>query len=249
MRRLLLPMLALAGCAMPVHAGELGNDAESEKAAPVVVVSSVRDPEIKSYRSMLKGVDAFQSFSALAPRAELRFLLVLPPGAAGELSLRVADADKSVDVPVRQDRTFTLPILPAFDNADAELLLNVKKGQARWRPLVRTPGLAPDTRRLGDLRLECEVRWSAELHNISPSQRRFYRSLGGPCHSNRVPVYFPAPRALASATLVEGERRLELPLLNGGRSYIAPLHDASFDNEALIQLVYRDAAQSSSQIK
>jgi hypothetical protein len=247
MRRLLLPMLALACCATPVHAGDAvaGNEAPA-----VVTVSSVRDPELKSYRTLLKSYDVVDKFRALAPVADFRFVLRPPPGApAKDLSLRIADGANSVHVPVAEDNTFELPRLAAFENADAELLLNVKKGQARWRPLVRTPGLAPDTRRLGDLRLECEIRWAVEYDEFPFVERNVFRALGGPCHSGRVRVHFGVSRPLASATMVDGERRHELRLDDGGYSFIPLLHDATFDNEALVQLVYKDAAQSSSQIK
>jgi hypothetical protein len=246
MRRLLLPMLALACCATPAHAGDAvaGDAVAGDEAPAVVTVSSVRDPELKSYRTLLKSYKVVDQFRALAPGADFRFVLRPPPGApAKDLSLRIADGANSVHVPVAEDNTFELPRLAAFENADAELLLNVKKGQARWRPLVRTPGLAPDTRRLGDLRLECEIRWAVEYDELPFVKRNVFRALGGPCHSGKVTVHFGVSRPLASATMVDGERRRELRLDDGGYSFIPPLHDDAFDNEALVQLVYKDAAQ------
>lgn len=241
MKRLLLPLLLLASCAMPVHAGD--GDGDGDKAPAVVTVSSVRDPELKSYRSLLKSYDVVEKFRALAPAADFRFLLVPPPAAPSkELSLRIADGERSVGVPLAPDHSFELPRLPAFENTDAELLLNVKKGQAYWRPLVRTPGLAADSRRLGDLRLECEIRWAVEYDEMSFVKRNLFRAMGGPCHSKNVQVHFITPRPVASATLVEGEHRRELLLANDGHTFIPLLHDASFSNEALVQLVYKDAA-------
>jgi hypothetical protein len=239
-RLLLLPLLLLAAGTAPVYA----DDADAGKAPAVVTVSSVRDPELKSYRTLLKSYAVVEELKALAPAADFRFLLLPPPGApARDLSLRIADAENSVNVPVGQDQTFALPRLPAFENSDAELLLNVKKGQARWRPLVRTPGLPADTRRLGDLRLECEIRWVVERDELSFAKRNLFRALGGPCHSNRVSTHFITPRPLASATLVEGERHAALPVENGGYTFVPPLHDKSLGNDAQVRLVYKDAAQ------
>jgi hypothetical protein len=244
MKRYLLPLLALACGAMPAHADDTGADADAGTAPAVVTVSSVRDPELKSYRTLLKSYDVVEAFKALAPGADFRFVLLPPPGvAARDLSLRIADADNSVAVPVDRDNTFALPRLAAFENTDAELLLNVKKGGARWRPLVRTPGLGPDTRRLGDLRLECEIRWAVEYDEMPFVRRNLFRALGGPCHSARVLTHFITPRPLASATLVDGERRRDLLLANDGYTYIPSLHDAAFGNDALVQLVYRDVAR------
>jgi hypothetical protein len=241
MRRLLFSLLALGAGIAPVHAG----DAEDGGKAPAVVtISALRDPELKSYRAMLKGADAFKAFSALAPDAELRFYLLPPPGAAAEgLSLVITDGDRSVGVPIAQDNSFELPRLPLFENTDAELRLNVKKDRIAWFPLVRTPGLPQDTRRLGDLRLECEVRWAAELHKVSRADRILFRSYGGPCHTRKVAVYFFTQRPLVSATLVEGDRRAELPLVQDGHRFVPPVYDATFSNEALVHLVYKDAAR------
>jgi hypothetical protein len=242
MKRLLLPLFLLAAGAAPVHAADA--DADAAKAPAVVTVSSVRDPELKSYRTLLKSYAVVEEFKALAPAADFRFLLLSPPGApAKDLSLRMADADNSVNVPVAPDHTFALPRLPAFENSDAELLLNVKKGQARWRPLVRTRGLAPATRRLGDLRLECEIRWAVEKDELSFAKRSLFRALGGPCHSKNVSTHFITPRQLASATLVDGERSVGLRVENDGYTFIPPLHDKSIGNDAEVRLVYKDATQ------
>ena len=40
---------------------------------------------------------------------------------------------------------------------DASVMPNRKARTMTWRAEIRTPGLPPGTRRLGDLRLECEV--------------------------------------------------------------------------------------------
>jgi hypothetical protein len=239
MKRVLLALSLLACGALPAHADDGQEDRTS-----VVNVSSVRDPELKSYRTLMKSYGVVEQFRALAPGADFRFVLLPPPGSvAKDLSLRIADGENSVHVPVAPDNTFELPRLPAFDKADAELLLNVKKGGARWRPQVRTPGLAPDMRRLGDLRLECQIRWAVEYEELPFMRRNLFRALGGPCTSARVLTHFISPRQLASATLVDGERKKNLWVENGGYTFIPPLHDTSFGNDALVQLVYKDAAQ------
>lgn len=240
MKRLLFPLLVLVSSAMPAHA----DDTDADKAPSVVKVSSVRDPELKSYRTMLKSYGVVEEFKALAPNADFRFLLLPPPGTpAKDLRLRIANADDSVAVPVGQDNSFALPRLPAFETTDAELLLNVKKGGARWRPQVTTPGLPPDTRRLGDLRLECEIRWVVEREELSFAKRTLFRTLGGPCGSKNVSTHFITQRPLASATLVDGERSVPLAVANGGHTFVPPLHDKAIGNDALVQLVYKDAAQ------
>ncbi len=196
---------------------------EAADPAPVVAVPGVRDPALKSYQHMLKGLDAFDSHKAFAPQADLRFRLIRQSDAPPTpFTLRIANDEESVTVPVASDDRFELPRVASLASADAELILNAKKGTVRWRPDVRSPDVPPDARRLGDLRLECAVRWGVERDELSFVQRSFFRMVGGPCTSGAVAVYFLLPRAALSATLVQGERRLKLTLAHGGRSFPAP---------------------------
>jgi hypothetical protein len=60
--------------------------------------------------------------------------------------------------------------------------------------------------------------------------------MGGLCGSRLVHIYWPAAQPLASATLVEGERRLPLALRKDGAGFTAPLSDQTWSNEALVLL-------------
>ena len=142
---------------------------------------------------------------------------------------------------------------------------NRKAGTLTWRADVRTPGLPPDTRRLGDLRLECEVGMKSGL--ISNYPRGFFgwidellRGTRAYCHRAAPRYLFFAERPIWSVTLVDGERREVLPvdMLYAGatkdpdwkkdqhcdcealfdHTYFVPLGDASWPDDTLVQIEY-----------
>ena len=233
-----------------------------------VVIKGVRDPVTKSYRKMIEGADLFEKRRReLAPAAELRFKLLPRKRDTPMEGVELEIAGDSISIPVRvaPDRTFTIDRDRAALKENARVMPNRKDGTMTWRADVRTPGLPPDTRRLGDLRLECEVGMQAGL--ISNYPRGFWGWLDGVISQNAAycrrlaPRYlFFAERAIFSVTLVHGERRETLPvdMLYGGatrdpdwksdkhcdcealfdRVYFAPLGDASWPDDTLVMFEY-----------
>jgi hypothetical protein len=109
-------------------------------------------------------------------------------------------------------------------------------------PYVRTPGLADNQRRLGDVRLECKVFvtiakkeapfWVVALANtvfLTGDWCSFFKDADRTWSVN---VETP----LASAVLREGERTL--PLRVKGREFDLPLFDASWGNDAVVELAF-----------
>lgn len=232
-----------------------------------VVVTAVRDPVKKSYRKMLDGAALFEERRHLAPAAALRFkLLPRKQGTPMEgVELEVAANSLSVPLKVGSDRTFTLVRDNAALKENAQVMPNRKAGTMTWRADVRTPGLPPNTRRLGDLRLECEVGMKSGL--ISHYPRGFFGWLDelivknpSYCHRPAPRYLFFAERPLFSVTLVDGERREVLPvdMLYAGASrdpdwkkdrhcdcevlfdhaYFVPLGDQSWPDDTLVELEY-----------
>lgn len=211
--------------------------------AQAVEVNGTKDPDWKRYRVMLKGLDAFEKHHALAPNAAQKFIL-RPRKAEGVLkgtTLRIASDDYSLPIALAEDGTFSLPRDAKAVEQDAELLINRKKALFRWWPYVRSPNLAKNQRRVGDLRLECEMFWAVYYDDVPFVARNLVRAFGGPCKSKKVAIGFPADfQGIKSATLVDGERRLELSLNTKLSSFSAPLFDLSFADDAMIEIVYED---------
>lgn len=232
-----------------------------------VVIKAVRDPVSKSYRKMVDGADLFEQRRGLAPAAALRFKLIpRKPGTPMKgVELEVAGDNIAIPLKVSPDQTFTIERNRAALKDNAKVVPNRKAGTMTWRADVRTPGLPPQTRRLGDLRLECEVGMKAGL--ISNYPRGFFGWLDELIAQKPEYCRRPAPRYLFfadhpifSVTLVDGARREVLPvdMLYGGatrdpkwkqdkycdcealfdRAYFVPLGDASWPDDTRVELEY-----------
>lgn len=237
-----------------------------------VNVKSTRDPVDKSYRKMIQGMERFERERALAPAASLRFrLLPRTPDVNMEgITLRVAGDTVTLPVPVAPDNSFVLPRNAQALREDAAVLANRKTTSLTWRAAIHTPGLPPGTRRLGDLRLECRVGVEADLvSNSSPLLGWIADTLVGPeqaCTSPNGNYLFFAERPIFSVRLRAGARVEELPfkmLYHGGektpadlpycdcqvlldRTYFAPLWDASWPDDTILEFEYMTDAPAMS---
>lgn len=213
--------------------------------AQVVQVSGLRHPELRPYKRMLEGIEAFEHNHRLAPDAALRFKLTRVDGTAppAGTTLQLRGDHTAIAIAVAGDGGFSLPFSKEAADDGADLVSNQKTSTLRWHADIHTPNVPANARRLGDLRLECEVAWAIGKADLSFISRNAIALLGGPCGSKRNPMYFEAPSALAAATLVEGERSLPLKVIEQNRRVFAvPLGDAGWTDDALIRYDYGDAA-------
>lgn len=240
-------MKALAPVVLGVAlCGALAGAAAEEAQPQVVKITAVKNPEIRSYRTMEAGLDAFDEYHHIAPAApELRFRLVVhddqaEPGQAP--GLRLVGDDFAMAIPIAPSGHFTVPRSAAARDADAYLILNRKKNTFRASVDIRTPGLADNVRRLGDLRLECKVAiaiakkevsfLAVAAANIMLGTGDWCSKLGGTGNG----ISYQAQDILASATLVQGDRRLALK--TSKRDFTVPVGDASWANDALVELSF-----------
>jgi len=250
-----------------VHAQDKGG---TETVLPSVTSTATRDPVEKSYRKIIKGMDVFEAQKrVLAPNATLRFkLLPRQPGTdMNGITVEIVGNTVAVPVFVARDRTFTLERNQKALDENALVMPNRKASSMTWRAEIRTPGLPPNTRRLGDLRLECLVGNEAGL--ISNSRAIFGQLatlfVGTTEYCGRVDsdyLYF-SERPLFGVTLVSGSRReaLSIDKLYAGasydtnlksdlpycdcqvlidRTYFLPLGDRSWPDDTLVEYEYMD---------
>jgi len=253
--------------------------APQDKAAPAadavlstVTVSEVRDPVDKSYRKMLQGMDLFERMHSLAPNATLRYKLLPRHRDTNMDAISVSIVGDTVAIPVRvaSDHTFTLERDPEALKEDASVMPNRKAQSMTWRTEIRTPGLPPGTRRLGDLRLECHVGMEAGLVSNDPpiigAISSLIRGMVGYCTTSEVRYLFFSERPLFGVTLIDGARREVLPIdllyagvSNGStsradlpycdcevlldRTYFLPLGDRSWSDDTLVEFEYMDDAR------
>lgn len=244
--------LLLAACAAAAAQDAAQTPAQDalQDAPQTVEVKELRNPELRSYRAIMAGVDAFEEHHALAPAApELRFRLRpkrgQPPLADGEpLSVRISGSGAPIAVPVAADATFTLPRIQSALDDNADLILNRKKGLMEGLPQVRTPGLPEHVRRLGDIRLECEVLTvigKREMGFLLKATISTFMLSGNWCAQKKAQFWFSAARPVASAVIREGAREAEVKVQKW--SFLPPLGDQSWSNDALIELHFAAPAE------
>ena len=217
---------------------EQGAGAETSEAVAIQVVG-IKHPASVGYAMFLKGEEAFAAHHELAPGATLRFSArasKLMPGS--ELKLSVVDEEQSVALALDQQGSFALPAPPPVKLGEARIVANQSKGAVEIDPLVRSPGQPENQRRLGDLRLECEVLWAMKKDSAPFLVRATFGLAGGLCHSAKIAVHFPVRRKLTAATLVQGDKRQAIPVAKEGHAYMPPLYDRAWFNDARVELAF-----------
>jgi hypothetical protein len=243
MTRLLICLLMLALTCSGAAAADDPPVAEGQNAEEVqsVAVSGIRNPELRSYRSMLAGLEAFEANRRMAPQADVLRFKLKPKHAAetvNGLSLRIAGGDTSIQVPIAADGSFVLPRDKGADDNDADLILNRPKGAWNGKPFVRSANLPANMLRLGDIRLECQVAMAVVKTQINFVLRAAANViLAGTdwCQSKRINYGGDAPFLSDSITLVAGERRVVMQAGRQQRSFTLPIQDSSWPDDTLVE--------------
>jgi hypothetical protein len=268
LRRALFPFLCAPLIAVLPTAHAQKKPGES-KDVPVLTITTARDPVDKSYRRMVLGMDLFEKNHHLAPQAPLRFKL-LPRHKSTDMSrigVEIAGDTFSIPVKVADDSTFALERIQKALDEDASVRSNRKALTMTWRAEIRSPGLPPDTRRLGDLRLECAVGMEADLvsNRFSALQRiaDLFGATRNYCNRAKPRYFFFAERPVFGVTLVWGARRepVLIDMLYSGaldrpmterelatcdcevlldRAFYLPLGDRSWPDDTRVEFEYMD---------
>ncbi|MYN03533.1 hypothetical protein GTP41_15660 [Pseudoduganella sp. DS3] len=227
----------------------------AQEATPSVEVQGVKNPDMRSYRAVVAGLEAFEKHRALAPAVpELRFRLAPRSSASVEqdaanaaaeepLYLRIVGNGDPIPVPIAADGTFSVPRVQSAIDDDADLILNRKKGVLKGRPEVRTPGLPDNVRRLGDLRLECQVMVAIAKKEVGLMLTLFVNTVAMTSNwcdisvdKKKINFTFASLRMIDGAEMVDGERRKTLE--TGDFGFQVPLGEVEWSDNARIELRY-----------
>lgn len=241
-------MRKIQQCVFAIALAFAAGGVAAQDTPPSVEVQGVKNPDMKSYRAVVAGLDAFAEHHALAPSVpELRFRLAPQSGqddAAGDaLYLRIVGNGDPIPVPIAQDGTFSVPRVQSAIDDDADLILNRKKGVLKGYPDIRTPGLPENVRRLGDLRLECQVMIAIAKKEMGMMMKLFVNTITMTTNwcdmsfdKKKVRFSFRSQRPLVSAEIVDGERRETME--SHDFSFRPPIGESDWSNEARIELHY-----------
>lgn len=238
-----LPLMlagALLGCGVAAAADSPPDNPDT------VHVKSIRDPKVQRYKAIVAGLDEFDRYHRLAPAADaLRFRVEPRNSAPADAKLLVRlEGDNGFVLPLTLDagNKVLVPRSEAALDANSELTLNQKRRDYRIRPQVRTQGLADNVQRLGDLRLECKVKVAIAKEEIGLMTTLFINSIlltTDWCSFNKFEMKgfsFGAPQVVTAAFMHEGHRSRNIEFHE--KSFMAPLFDTSWGDDALIELTF-----------
>ena len=198
--------------------GAFSGAAQAQESPAVVEIKGMKDPQMRSYRAVAAGLDAFDKHHALAPKVgQLWFRIAPAPANKGAsiegITMRIVGEGEAIPVPIGADGLFVVPRNQAAHEDDADLVMNRKTGLFRTQVQVRTPGLKSNLRRLGDLRLECQatiaiVKKEAPFYIVALGNTVFLSTDW--CNKEGLNWGIGTAARLDKATLVHGERRTAL---------------------------------------
>jgi hypothetical protein len=202
---------------VPAHSAKASNDLPT-----VQVPGHIPDWDRKKYRGLLHAMKIFEeSREVRAPRAAMRFKVFPRHDEAVMQGLTLTLWGKTVKrpIPLAADGTFVVDIDPTAREEDAFVVSNRPDGSLAWRADIRTPGLAPNTRRLGDLRLECKVDAAGTGSDLATSLKLpgFWAIVAvgdDPCRVRSISYAWFTDEPVFSVTLVAGSRRRTLPCVS-----------------------------------
>lgn len=221
---LLLASILSAACFAQSEPVAEAASAAASRAKPEAALAKVEvqgessaQRELKTLGTLYEARELFEKLHALAPQAELKFKVYARTQAEHQQKINLALVTRAGRVPVPLDAEDNFTIDPTWNRyPDAtELRSKLLDGRVTWRADIRTPGLPPNERRLGDLRLQCKVGFESgvargDQRGLFSSMVRAVFSFPDSCDNSYSSGSSFADRAIFAVTLVDGERRLGL---------------------------------------
>lgn len=211
---------------------------EAESQDDIVVIGDTGERYTLSSDRMKSGVRVFNKFRpSLAPSATLWFKV--KPGESKQLNnpiFWVQRKDERIDLPLDAEMRFTLPQDKILQGG-----WKLRSNQSRSlsiSPVILSPGSSKESRRFGDLRLQCRVFWEL-LPSISGPVRIMGDAIGV-CTSNKVSMINTADKPIARARVTEQSNPdIDLLIEPDGKSFRVPLYNKKIGNDAYLHLTYR----------
>jgi hypothetical protein len=228
-------------------AGLLAGAVQAQEPPRVVEVKGMKDPQMRSYRAIAAGLDAFDKHHGLAPGADqLRFRLTPTDRNQGAsvdgITMHIVGKGDAIAVPIDADGAYTIPRIEAARDDNADLILNRKRDLFKGSVQVRTPGLAPNVRRLGDLRLECQAMVAIVKEEIPFYLNAFINGVfltADWCNTEGFEWDASTAQRLSGATLVSGQRRMAIKVKDARFTTIVA--DRSWPDDALVELEFAES--------
>lgn len=184
---------------------------------------------------------AFRAYAreraARAPGSTLFF--EADPGArrAGVTPASLRIRDRGVVTRVHAD-AYGRFVIPAAAGKDWEISGPCHDGALAISPLVMSPGTSAEDRRLGDMRLQCEVGWQIVKQQLGAASGVFMALIGG-CKSSRMAIYTGSARPIAEASVVGGASATPVTVSADGTRYRVPVGDKKLPDDTRVRFRFR----------
>jgi len=175
---------------------------------------STASREQQTVADLLRVLDVFErERGQYAPRAELRVRVLPRRDLADVPALELRHGAVRDPIAVDALGRFAIPSAWRSLPPGAYVRSRLLAGRLAWAVDVRTPGLPENSRRLGDLRLECraDLYGGALVRGIKPPAFYALRALTDVCSSSQIAYGFFADQPVFAARITSGSRRAELP--------------------------------------
>lgn len=236
--------LKYAACAVVAFAFA-GTGAMAQEVPQQVDVKGIKNPQMRAYRSVWAGLDAFDEHRALAPQADAVRFRIKPyaankDGVIDGITLHIVGKGDAIAVPIA-DSQFTIARNQRAYDDNADLMFNHKRYLFKTFAEVRTPGVPSNARRLGDLRLECQVnvamvKKEAPFYIVAAANALFMTTDW--CKKLGIQMSVPTEQ-LSKVTMVHGERKKNVALTELS---MGALVDQSWPDDTLVELEYGASA-------
>jgi hypothetical protein len=151
----------------------------------------------------------------------------------GPLHIWIANADSREDVGIGNDGSLIFPASAYVKGA--KILVNRPSSIFQISPEIMSPGTVAFRRRLGDLRLQCQVNWAILRGQTSAAIKTVFSLAGGVCKSRKLSYNGYTASPISSAMVLDGGTKTALRLFSN-HYYQAPLADKTLSNEAVVAL-------------
>jgi hypothetical protein len=204
-----------------------------------VLVNASKSPFSIDAKALRRAAAAFDKDRSLAPEAPLRFRATDRASTGEALRIWIEHDDDVETVAVGADGLLSLP--PTAFAKGARLQANRSGKDLKMLPEILSPGTTLRVRRFGDLRLQCRVTLSFTLDELPLYIRAMVPPVGMVCNSKNFGYYVYTGFQVESAEIrgadaykaVRGDKSMAI---TKGGDYVAPLHDRSISDDAIIEL-------------
>ncbi|MBR7799698.1 hypothetical protein [Undibacterium fentianense] len=207
-----------------------------------VKILAIKNPDRRPLQSFLYGLEAAEKFQSFAPKADVGFQLLPQQNVRVNiqgLNLRLVSSDAEAVIPMEEDGFFRLDKnMSKGQQEDIEVIVSTKSGTTRFQSAVRSPNLLVNEKRLGDLRLQCEMDWAMNKRDLTFLMKVSLSMGASVCQSKKVAIAFAEPRRFTSVSLEEGERKIFVYKGKAVNRYVPPIYDQSWGNDAKLTFEY-----------